>query len=33
MRIAMLSAPYTVHGPPEVIERLRQIGERIARAT
>jgi hypothetical protein len=33
MRIAMLSVPYVVHEPPEVIERLRAIGDRIARAT
>jgi predicted DNA-binding transcriptional regulator YafY len=33
MRIAMLSAPYEVHEPPELIERLREIAERITRAT
>jgi predicted DNA-binding transcriptional regulator YafY len=33
MRIAMLSAPYTVHEPPELIERLRAIADRIARGT
>jgi predicted DNA-binding transcriptional regulator YafY len=33
MRIAMLSAPYTVHGPPEVIARLQQIADGIARGT
>jgi predicted DNA-binding transcriptional regulator YafY len=33
MRIAMLTAPYTVHEPPEVIERLRLIAERIAGGT
>jgi predicted DNA-binding transcriptional regulator YafY len=33
MRIAMLSVPYEVHEPPEVIERLRAIGDRIARGT
>src|SRR4051812_8093947 len=29
MRIAMLPAAYEVHEPPELIERLREIGERI----
>ena len=29
MRIAMISAPYEVHGPPELIERLREIASRI----
>jgi predicted DNA-binding transcriptional regulator YafY len=33
MRIAMLSAPYTVHEPPEVIERLQAIADGIASAT
>jgi predicted DNA-binding transcriptional regulator YafY len=33
MRIAMLTSPYTVHEPPELIERLRQIAERISGAT
>src|SRR3954454_20750953 len=33
MRIAMISADYEVHGPPELIERLRLIGERIMGAT
>src|SRR3954447_728454 len=33
MRIAMLSAPYTVHGPPELIERLRAIAQRISAGT
>jgi predicted DNA-binding transcriptional regulator YafY len=32
MRIAMLSWPYTVHEPPELIERLRAIASGIARA-
>ena len=31
MRIAMLTAPYEVHGPPELIERLRAIADGIAR--
>src|SRR3954452_20344692 len=31
MRIAMLPADYEVHEPPELIERLRLIGERIIR--
>jgi predicted DNA-binding transcriptional regulator YafY len=30
MRIAMLPAAYEVHAPPELIERLREIGARIA---
>ena len=29
----MLPAPYTVHEPPELIERLRAIGDRIAGGT
>ena len=33
MRIAMLPVPYTVHGPPELVERLRAIAGTIARAT
>ncbi len=33
MRIAMLPAPYTVHGPPELIERLRLIADRIGGGT
>jgi len=33
MRIAMLPAPYKVHGPPELIERLRAIAAGIERAT
>ena len=33
MRIAMISAPYEVHEPPELIERLRAIADGIARAT
>jgi predicted DNA-binding transcriptional regulator YafY len=33
MRIAMLPVAYTVHGPPELIERLAAIGERIASGT
>jgi predicted DNA-binding transcriptional regulator YafY len=33
MRIAMIAAPYEVHEPPELIERLRGIGEGIQRAT
>jgi predicted DNA-binding transcriptional regulator YafY len=32
MRIAMLTAPYEVHGPPELIERLRAIADGIARS-
>ena len=33
MRIAMLPAPYEVHEPPELIERLRAIAAGIAHAT
>jgi predicted DNA-binding transcriptional regulator YafY len=33
MRIAMISSPYTVHEPPELIDRLRLIAERIASGT
>jgi predicted DNA-binding transcriptional regulator YafY len=33
MRIAMLSSPYTVHEPPELVERLRAIAERIMGGT
>jgi predicted DNA-binding transcriptional regulator YafY len=33
MRIAMIPAPFTVHEPPELIEQLRVIGERIAGGT
>jgi predicted DNA-binding transcriptional regulator YafY len=33
MRIAMIPFPYTVHEPPEVVERLRVIAERITSAT
>ena len=33
MRIAMLSSPYTVHEPPELVERLRAIAQRIVDAT
>jgi predicted DNA-binding transcriptional regulator YafY len=33
MRIAMLSAPYEVHGPPELIERLQAIAAGIDHAT
>jgi predicted DNA-binding transcriptional regulator YafY len=33
MRIAMLASPYTVHGPPELIERLRAIAAGIDRGT
>ena len=33
MRIAMIPFPYTVHEPPEVIERLRVIAERITTGT
>ena len=29
MRVAMLSWPYEVHEPPELIERLRAIAARI----
>jgi predicted DNA-binding transcriptional regulator YafY len=32
MRIAMISEPYEVHGPPELIERLRSIAGGIDRA-
>jgi predicted DNA-binding transcriptional regulator YafY len=31
VRIAMLGAEFEVHEPPELIERLREVGERIAR--
>jgi hypothetical protein len=31
MRIAMLGADFEVHEPPELVERLREIGARIAR--
>ena len=33
MRIAMLGADYVVHEPPELVERLREVAGRIARAT
>jgi predicted DNA-binding transcriptional regulator YafY len=33
MRIAMLGDDYEVHEPPELVERLRHMGERIARGT
>lgn len=33
MRIAMISEPYEVHGPPELLERLQRIAEGIARST
>ena len=33
MRIAMLGYEYEVHGPPELVERLRLVAERIGRAT
>ena len=33
MRIAMISAPYEVHEPPELIERLRVMARGITRAT
>jgi predicted DNA-binding transcriptional regulator YafY len=33
MRIAMISAPYEVHGPPELIERLQAMARGITRAT
>jgi predicted DNA-binding transcriptional regulator YafY len=33
MRIAMLPGDYVVHEPPELIERLRGVAERITRAT
>jgi predicted DNA-binding transcriptional regulator YafY len=32
MRVAMLGHAYEVHGPPELIERLREVGERIHHA-
>jgi predicted DNA-binding transcriptional regulator YafY len=32
MRIAMLGVDFEAHGPPELVERLRQVGERISRA-
>jgi predicted DNA-binding transcriptional regulator YafY len=31
MRIAMIGAPFEVHEPPALIERMRAIGDRIAR--
>src|SRR4051794_618611 len=33
MRIAMIPWPYTVHEPPELVERLRVVAEGIAKAT
>ncbi|HEY1275307.1 MAG TPA: YafY family protein [Thermoleophilaceae bacterium] len=33
MRVAMLGCEFQVHEPPELIERLREVSERIARAT
>ena len=33
MRIAMLGYEFEVHEPPELVERLREVGGRIARAT
>ncbi len=33
VRVAMLGYEIEVHGPPELIERLREVGGRIARAT
>ena len=33
MRIALITEPYEVDGPPELLERLRAIAEGIARAT
>ena len=33
IRVAMLECDYEVHGPPELVERLRALGERAARAT
>ena len=33
MRIAMLGYEFEVHEPPELVERLREISDRIARAT
>jgi predicted DNA-binding transcriptional regulator YafY len=32
VRIAMISAPYEVHEPPELIERLRTMADGITRA-
>jgi predicted DNA-binding transcriptional regulator YafY len=33
MRIAMLGCDYEVHGPPELIDKLREVSDRIGRAT
>lgn len=33
MRIAMVGYEFEVHEPPELVERLREVSERIARAT
>jgi hypothetical protein len=33
MRIAMLEYDFEVHGPPELVERLRAVSDRIERAT
>jgi predicted DNA-binding protein len=33
MRIAMLGVEFDVQEPPELIERLRALAERVARAT
>src|SRR3954451_7929367 len=33
MRIAMLGCEYEVHEPPELVEKLREVSERIVRAT
>ena len=32
MRIAMIGAEFEVHEPPELVERLREIGQRISRS-
>ncbi|MDQ3631377.1 MAG: YafY family transcriptional regulator [Actinomycetota bacterium] len=33
MRIGMLGVPFEVHEPPELVERMRALGERFAQAT
>ena len=33
MRIAMLGVDFEVHEPPELVERLRELSGRMARAT
>ncbi len=33
IRVAMIGHEIEVHGPPELIERLRELGGRLTRAT